>query len=90
MEGGDEWAKCLVGDVAPVARRPERLELSNEGSAHGGDAVGHGLDVPEPFLGQLRIAENGGDNASAKRRGVGVHRTHHLLELACNRLNEHR
>jgi hypothetical protein len=62
----------LAGNVAPVMLAAQLLQMLPEKSAHADDSVGHPLDLPKPLLVQSSVVENGGGNASAMDRGVGV------------------
>lgn len=76
----------LAGDVGPVVLGAELLEVLLEEGTHGDDSVGHALDLAQPLLVQLGVAEDLGGNAGAVDGGVGVQRADEDLQLRVDTL----
>lgn len=76
----------LAGDVGPVVLGAELLEVLLEEGTHGDDSVGHALDLTQPLLVQLGVAEDLGGNAGAVDGGVGVQRADEDLQLRVDTL----
>lgn len=64
----------------------ELLEVVLEEGAHGDDAVGHALELLQPLLAELGVAEDGGGDAGAMDGRVGVQRADENLELRVDAL----
>lgn len=64
----------------------ELLEILLEEGTHGDDAVGHVLDLAQPLLVQLGVAEDLGGNAGAVDGRVGVQRADEDLQLGVDTL----
>lgn len=76
----------LVGDVVPVVLGAELLKVGLEEGAHLDDAVGHILDLAEPLLVELGVAEDGAGDAGTVDGRVGVHGADENLELGVDAL----
>lgn len=76
----------LASDVGPVVLGAELLEVLLEEGTHGDDSVGHALDLTQPLLVQLGVAEDLGGNAGAVDGGVGVQRADEDLQLRVDTL----
>jgi len=81
LEAGVGKHADLAGDVGPVARAAEGLEVLLEQGAHADDAVGHALDLGQPLLVEGRVVEDCGGDARAVDRRVAVQRPHQDLQL---------
>lgn len=76
----------LAGDVGPVVLGAELLEVLLEEGTHGDDSVSHALDLAQPLLVQLRVAEDLGGNTGTVDGRVGVQRTDEDLQLRVDTL----
>lgn len=76
----------LAGDVGPVVLGAELLKVLLEEGTHGDNSVGHALDLAQPLLVQLGVAQDLGGNAGTVDGGVGVQRTDEDLELGVDTL----
>lgn len=64
----------------------ELLEVLLEKGTHGDDSVGHVLDLAQPLLVQLGVAEDLGGNAGTVDGRVGVQRADEDLQLRVDTL----
>lgn len=71
----------LVGNVRPVARRAQLLQVVAQRGAHGDDTIGHQLHVTEPLLAERFVAQNFGHQPGTVNGRVRVHRSDQDLDL---------
>lgn len=64
----------LIGDVRPVPRASVLLQIVAEFGAHRDNSIGHSLNIHQPLLRQIFIAENFRDYAGSVDRRIGIHR----------------